>query len=129
VTLSRSATVSTAGIVKAGRKPVGTTIALVPSWTRETIPNASSTAAIEALHTAAPPLLPDTIAAKTAFDRDFLTLDKACVFQTSTDHGQEVRGVAGRPGITGIAGCCARAASGHAVATPPSRVMKSRRFN
>jgi hypothetical protein len=30
--------------------------------------------------------------------------------------------------ITGIAGCCARAASGHAAA-PPSSVMKSRRFN
>jgi hypothetical protein len=30
--------------------------------------------------------------------------------------------------ITGIAGCCARAASGHAAA-PPSSVMKSRRFH
>jgi DNA-binding NtrC family response regulator len=41
-------------IVKAGRKPAGkATIALVPSWTRETIPNASTTAAIEALPTAA----------------------------------------------------------------------------
>jgi hypothetical protein len=30
---------------------------LVPSWTRETIPTASTTAAIEALHTAAPPML------------------------------------------------------------------------
>ena len=30
--------------------------------------------------------------------------------------------------ITGIAGCCARAASGHAAAAPPSRVMNSRRF-
>jgi hypothetical protein len=29
---------------------------------------------------------------------------------------------------TGIAGCCARAASGHATAAPPSNVMKSRRF-
>jgi hypothetical protein len=31
--------------------------------------------------------------------------------------------------ITGIAGCCARAASGHAAAAPPSSVMNSRRFN
>ena len=31
--------------------------------------------------------------------------------------------------ITGIAGCCARAASGHATAAPPSSVMNSRRFN
>jgi hypothetical protein len=30
--------------------------------------------------------------------------------------------------ITGIAGCCARAASGHAAAAPPSSVIKSRRF-
>jgi hypothetical protein len=29
--------------------------------------------------------------------------------------------------ITGIADCCARAASGHAAAAPPSSVMKSRR--
>ena len=32
------------------------------------------------------------------FDRDVLTLGKTCVFQTLTDCGQEVRGVAGRPG-------------------------------
>jgi hypothetical protein len=31
--------------------------------------------------------------------------------------------------ITGIAGCCARAASGQATAAPPRNVMKSRRFN
>jgi len=30
--------------------------------------------------------------------------------------------------ITGIAGCCARAASGHVTAAPPSSVMNSRRF-
>jgi hypothetical protein len=30
--------------------------------------------------------------------------------------------------ITGIAGCCARAASGH-VAAPPTSVMNSRRFS
>jgi hypothetical protein len=30
--------------------------------------------------------------------------------------------------ITGIAGCCARAASGHAAVPPPRRVMNSRRF-
>ena len=33
----------------------------------------------------------------------------------------------GVPPITGIADCCARAASGHAAA-PPSSVMNSRRF-
>jgi hypothetical protein len=31
--------------------------------------------------------------------------------------------------ITGIARCCARAASGHAMVAPPSAVMKSRRLN
>jgi hypothetical protein len=30
--------------------------------------------------------------------------------------------------ITGIAGCCARAASGHTTAAPPRSVMNSRRF-
>jgi hypothetical protein len=30
---------------------------------------------------------------------------------------------------TGNSGCCARAASGHATAVPPSSVMNSRRFN
>jgi len=30
---------------------------------------------------------------------------------------------------TGIAGCCARAASGHAAAAPPRSAMNSRRFN
>src|SRR5262249_35342304 len=32
------------------------------------------------------------------FDSDFLTLDKACVFQTLTERGEELWGVAGRPG-------------------------------
>ena len=31
--------------------------------------------------------------------------------------------------ITGIAGCCARTASGHAAAAPASCVMNSRRLN
>src|SRR5262249_25556359 len=30
--------------------------------------------------------------------------------------------------ITGVAGCCARAASGHTIAAPPSSVMNWRRF-
>jgi hypothetical protein len=30
--------------------------------------------------------------------------------------------------ITGIAGCCARAASGHVAAAPPSSAMKARLF-
>jgi uncharacterized protein YchJ len=30
--------------------------------------------------------------------------------------------------ITGVAGCCARAASGQAAAAPPSSVMNARRF-
>jgi hypothetical protein len=31
--------------------------------------------------------------------------------------------------ITGIDGCCARAASGHVAAAPPKSVMNSRRLN
>ena len=37
--------------------------------------------------------------------------------------------VGSRNPITGIAGCCARAASGHAAAAPPSSVMNSRRLH
>src|SRR5215831_9794984 len=37
----------------------------------------------------------DFIPGEVIFDRDVLTLGKACVFQTLTDRGQEVRGVAG----------------------------------
>jgi uncharacterized protein YchJ len=33
-----------------------------------------------------------------------------------------------RKPITGVAGCCARTASGHAAAAPPMSVMKSRRL-
>src|SRR6516165_7754786 len=40
----------------------------------------------------------DFIPGETIFDRDVLTLGKACVFQTLTDRGQEVRGVAGPSG-------------------------------
>src|SRR6516165_6523349 len=40
----------------------------------------------------------DFIPGEAIFDRDVLTLDKACVFQALTERGQELRGVAGRPG-------------------------------
>jgi hypothetical protein len=44
--------------VKVGSNPAGSiTIAFVPFWTRAIIPNATSTAAIDALLTAVPPLL------------------------------------------------------------------------
>ena len=37
------------------------------------------------------------------------------------------RAIGPRKPTTGIAGCCARAASGHATAAPPSSAMNSRR--
>jgi hypothetical protein len=65
---------------------------------------------------------------KAVFDRNVLTFDKPCIFQTLTECGQELRGVAGCPRIVepiiAIAGCCARAASGQAAAPPPSKVMR-----
>ena len=66
------------------------------------------------------------------FDRDVLTFDIAGLLQALTECGHtKARAAAGGPPlrkpITGIAGCCARAASGHAAA-PPSSVMNSRRF-
>ena len=54
------------------------------------------------------------------FDRDVLTLDKACFLQALAERGHEVpsqRARRPRNPITGIAGCCARAASGQ----PPPR--------
>src|SRR5262249_14231422 len=48
----------------------------------------------------------------------------------STQPPRTVSGVVGlRNPPTGSIPCCARAASGHPAAAPPSRVMKSRRFN
>ena len=67
------------------------------------------------------------------FDRDVLALDIAGLFEAlaeSRDSGSRDCAQAIwllRNPITGIAGCCARAASGHAAAAPPSSVMNSRR--
>ena len=68
------------------------------------------------------------------FDRYVLALDVARVLQTlaemRADGPQTASGdTAWRNPITGIAGCCARAASGHAAAAPPSSVMNSRRLH
>ena len=67
------------------------------------------------------------------FDRHVLALDIAGFAQALAERAQTVRGT--RPAdsplrnpITGIAGCCARAASGHAAAAPPRSVMNSRRL-
>src|SRR5262245_65731377 len=38
------------------------------------------------------------ISGEAIFDSDVLTLNKACVFQTLTERGEELWGVAGRPG-------------------------------
>jgi hypothetical protein len=48
---------------------------------------------------------------------------------TNLESGDPLLGTATREPITGIAGCCARAASGQDRAAPPKSVMKSRRFN
>ena len=65
------------------------------------------------------------------FDRDVLALDEAGFLQALAERRHDVRVrraiVPLRNPITGIAGCCARAASGHAAAAPPSSVMNSRR--
>jgi hypothetical protein len=49
-------------------------------------------------------------------------------FRAETERVMRWRTMLPRNPITGIAPCCARAASGHAAATPPSSVMNSRRF-
>src|SRR5262249_57570131 len=45
-----------------------------------------------------------------------------------TIYAKPVAGVLLRNPTTGIAGCCARAASGHAATAPPTSVMNSRRL-
>ena len=64
------------------------------------------------------------------FDHDVLAVDVARFVQALAKRGHVVAYAPGdallRNPITGIAGCCARAASGHAAA-PPSSVMNSRR--
>ena len=66
------------------------------------------------------------------FDRDVLALDIADLLEALAESAQTIRNASGekllRNPITGIVGCCARAASGHAAAAPPSSVMNSRRF-
>ena len=68
------------------------------------------------------------------FDRHVLSLDIAGFAQSLPERGQVpiVAGWSGdavlRKPITGIAFCCARKASGHAVAAPPSRMISSRRL-
>jgi hypothetical protein len=44
------------------------------------------------------------------------------------DHGGASGDAESRSPISGIAGCCARAVSGHAAAAPPRRVMNARRL-
>ena len=68
------------------------------------------------------------------FDRHVPALDIAGFAQALAERapdgartGQAIR--LPRNPITGIAGCCARAAIGHAAAAPPRSVMNSRRFN
>ena len=67
------------------------------------------------------------------FDRDISALDIADFFQALDETGRPDARI-GQPNVaaenptTGIAGCCARAASGHAAAAPPSSVMNSRRI-
>jgi hypothetical protein len=66
------------------------------------------------------------------FDRDVLSLDVACLIQAVTERPQEMTesadDVLRRNPITGIAGWCARAASGQPTAAPLSSVKKSRRL-
>ena len=67
-------------------------------------------------------------------DRDGATLDPAEFAQPLHKSGGPLargrsRAAPKNPMVGSFAGCCARAASGHAAAAPPSSVMNSRRFN
>ena len=65
------------------------------------------------------------------FDHYVLTFDEACFIQAlakTADHMLGLFAELRRYPITGIADCCALAASGQACAAPPSSMMKSRLF-
>jgi hypothetical protein len=66
-------------------------------------------------------------------DHNVLALDKAAFGQSLAESDEEVHGILRRGELRkptiGIAGCCARAASGHVAAAPPISVMNSRRFS
>src|SRR5262249_23770422 len=66
------------------------------------------------------------------FDRHVPALDIAGFRQALAKRGQELCILTRRPSLrnptTGIAGCCARALSGHATAAPPTAKMNSRRL-
>ena len=66
------------------------------------------------------------------FDRHVSALNVADLAQTAINAVTSARRASGdvpwRNPTTGIAGCCARAAYGHAAAVPPSSVMNSRRL-
>jgi hypothetical protein len=79
-----------------------------------------------------------TIIAKAVFDDDVFSFDIAEFAQTLLESGELARLPADLPlhsqPTRGIwpalsRSCCAPAASGQAAAAPPSRAMKSRRFN
>ena len=65
-------------------------------------------------------------------DRYILALDVPGFANALPECGHKACSVAGdellRNPITGIGGCCARAASGHAAAPPATPLMKSRRL-
>ena len=68
------------------------------------------------------------------FDRHVLALDVAGSLSGPDEMRADVREIVSddevlRNPITGIVGCCARAAIGHAAAAPPSSVMNSRRLH
>jgi hypothetical protein len=67
------------------------------------------------------------------FDRQILSLDVTGFAQSLAE--RDINSAEDGPGdpllrtpITGIAFCCARAASGHAAITPARKIMKSRRL-
>jgi hypothetical protein len=63
-------------------------------------------------------------------DRHVLAFDKTCLLEArwKPRSWSSFTATGPRNPITGIAGCCACAASGHAAAAPPSSDMNSRRF-
>jgi hypothetical protein len=70
----------------------------------------------------------DLVLSPAVFNRYVLAFDIAYLFEALTKGTQALCPPKLRNPITGIVGCCAHAASGHATAAPPSSVTNSRRL-
>ncbi len=95
-------------------------------------PAVAITATFRRTNSAASPGSRSLIVGAAEFDRNVLAFDISGFFEALTKCAQaalqHLGGLLSRKPTTGMAGCCARAASGQAITVLPRSVMNSRRF-